>query len=216
MRLFYLMRFANLMANSAPNGSRSFLADQTTSTILRTLIPTLGGKVITNVVIPTKDNKYIQIGHIYLTTHGIFLIESKNIGGKVLGSDNDEHWVLYFPNNPNDRYQVVNAVKQNQERINALERLLGIEDEIYNIVTFVKADVRDIHSDHVYYPFDMKKVIYSTKDDVMYTDEEIEEMYNTILDIKKNPILSYEQYVDMLGNIEIKYHHKKREILKLS
>lgn len=91
-----------------------------------------------------RDGNYTtQIDHIILSRYGVFVIETKNVHGKVYGSGNAEFWKQYLPDWGYKRYgtaqehQLRNPLWQNAGHIKSLRRLVFDNDiPIYGIVAF--------------------------------------------------------------------------------
>ena len=204
MRLFYLLRLANLIVGDK---NQKYLSDQTTFQTLMNVKKEMGGHIFTNIYVPLKGDNMTLLNFIYITKYGIFVIETKNIGGKILGKDDSEYWELHLPGDAN-AYQVNNAYKVNETNVRVAERLLGIEDEIVNMVCFIKADIRSLESKHSYYPFYLAKEILSyKKGDPIYTDEEIEDYYLKLKYVQEHPILTYDDFLGLVGNLDVAPNH---------
>ena len=102
-----------------------------------------------------RDGNYTtQIDHIILSRYGVFVIETKNVHGKVYGSGNAEFWKQYLPDWGYKRYgttqehQLRNPLWQNAGHIKSLRRLVfdndipihGIEVFPYETDLYVTAD----------------------------------------------------------------------------
>lgn len=90
-----------------------------------------------------NGNYTTQIDHIILSRYGVFVIETKNVHGKVYGSGNAEFWKQYLPDWGYKRYgitqehQLRNPIWQNAGHIKTLRRLVFDNDiPIYGIVVF--------------------------------------------------------------------------------
>lgn len=91
-----------------------------------------------------RDGNYTtQIDHIILSRYGVFVIETKNVHGKVYGSGNAEFWKQYLPDWGYKRYgttqehQLRNPLWQNAGHIKSLRRLVFDNDiPIHGIVVF--------------------------------------------------------------------------------
>lgn len=91
-----------------------------------------------------RDGYYTtQIDHIILSRYGVFVIETKNVHGKVYGSGNAEFWKQYLPDWGYKRYgttqehQLRNPLWQNAGHIKSLRRLVFDNDiPIHGIVVF--------------------------------------------------------------------------------
>jgi len=91
-----------------------------------------------------RDGKYTtQVDHIIISRYGVFVLETKNIHGKVYGGGNAEFWKQYLPDTGYKRYgftqehQLRNPIWQNDGHIKTLRRLIfGNEIPVYGIVVF--------------------------------------------------------------------------------
>ena len=90
-----------------------------------------------------NGNYTTQIDHIILSRYGVFVIETKNVHGKVYGSGNAEFWKQYLPDWGYKRYDITqehqlrNPIWQNAGHIKTLRRLIFDNDiPIYGIVVF--------------------------------------------------------------------------------
>ena len=91
-----------------------------------------------------RDGKYTtQIDHIIISRYGVFVIETKNVHGKVYGSENAEFWKQYLPDRGYKRsgatkeHQLRNPIWQNAGHIKTLRRLVFDNDiPIFGIVVF--------------------------------------------------------------------------------
>lgn len=84
-----------------------------------------------------------QVDHIILSRYGIFVLETKNVHGKVYGSSNAEFWKQYLPDTGYKRFgttqehQLRNPIWQNAGHIKSLRRLVfGNDVPIYGVVVF--------------------------------------------------------------------------------
>ncbi|MBR5034723.1 MAG: NERD domain-containing protein [Bacteroidales bacterium] len=90
-----------------------------------------------------NGNYTTQIDHVIISRYGVFVIETKNVHGKVYGSGNAEFWKQYLPDigykrfGSTQEHQLRNPIWQNVGHIKSLRRLVfdnGIP--IYGIVVF--------------------------------------------------------------------------------
>ena len=82
---------------------------------------------------PTIDGT-TQIDHIIVSIYGVFVIETKNMGGWIFGNPNHAKWTQTFVKGKNS-FQ--NPLRQNYKHIKELEALLQIgEDKLFSVVVF--------------------------------------------------------------------------------
>ena len=102
------------------------------SSVLRTLPQEY--LVVNNVIIPdqvTDPNKKhtTQIDHIVVSPFGVFVIETKNYKGWILGSEKSKEWKEVFRTTP--EHYFYNPIKQNWGHIYALAEHLRLNTRIF-------------------------------------------------------------------------------------
>src|SRR6266513_1395926 len=65
-----------------------------------------------------------EVDEVLVTPAGIFVIEKKDFGAWIYGSEKDEHWTAVYANGEKHRFQ--NPIRQNYRHIKALESYLGV------------------------------------------------------------------------------------------
>jgi restriction system protein len=65
-----------------------------------------------------------EVDEVLVTPAGIFVIEKKDFGAWIFGSENDEHWTAVYRNG--EKHQFQNPIRQNYRHIKALESYLGV------------------------------------------------------------------------------------------
>lgn len=90
-----------------------------------------------------NGNYTTQVDHIVISRYGVFVLETKNVHGKVYGGGNAEFWKQYLPDTGYKRYgftqahQLRNPIWQNDGHIKTLRKLVfGNNVPIYGIVVF--------------------------------------------------------------------------------
>ena len=126
-----------------------------------------------------KGNYTTQIDHIVISRYGVFIVETKNIHGKVYGSGSAEYWKQYLPDigyrrhGTTQEHQLRNPVWQNAGHINALRRhVFGNNVPVYGIVAF--SDDTDLFVTAVQTVMNMSEIVPYIKtfqDEVLSSDE---------------------------------------------
>jgi len=75
-------------------------------------------------VIVPDERGTTEVDEILVTPAGIFVIEKKDFGAWIFGSETDEHWTAVYRNGEKHRFQ--NPIRQNYRHIKALESYLGV------------------------------------------------------------------------------------------
>lgn len=91
-----------------------------------------------NVTLPTVDGT-TQIDHVFVSVFGVFVVETKNMGGWIFGSEKDQKWTQVFPGG--EKYKLQNPLRQNYRHVRAMEAALaGIglpKEAVKSVVIFV-------------------------------------------------------------------------------
>ena len=137
--------------------------------ILKTL-PRDQYTVINNVLI-RKEKSSSQIDHVVVSIYGIFVIETKNYSGWIMGGERSAKWTK---NVYGHKYQFENPLIQNYGHVVALEKALGItDDKFFPIVVFsVRGDLKVKTSQPVIYTFSLRRTIRK-QTEVLFTQEEM-------------------------------------------
>ena len=91
-----------------------------------------------NVTLPTASGT-TQIDHVFVSTCGVFVVETKNMSGWIFGREQDPEWTQVFRGG--GKYTFQNPLRQNYRHIRALEEALrgiGIpRGVVRSVVVFV-------------------------------------------------------------------------------
>lgn len=122
------------------------------------ILSSLGGILINDYMIKDENEKTHQIDHILVNRRGVFVIETKNYGGKIYGSEKRQEWVQSY------RYGKVknkfySPVKQNLTHVYHVAKALPKETPIYSLVVFLRADIKDVKATGVVNIDNLEKTI---------------------------------------------------------
>lgn len=93
-------------------------------------------KQFNNVTIP-GDRGTTQIDHVIISRYGIFVIETKNMGGWIYGSKSQPQWTQVFHAK---KYKFQNPLHQNYRHTKALAEFLQIDHEKLHSIVFFWGD----------------------------------------------------------------------------
>jgi len=115
-------------------------------------------KIINNIMLQV-GNKTTQVDHVIVSNYGIFVIETKNYKGWIIGNEFDDNWkqVIY-----KRKEKLHNPIKQNYGHIQALKEILNeFQDVNYiSIVAFTtKAELKVTSKTDVVYTINLPKTI---------------------------------------------------------
>lgn len=101
--------------------------------------------LINNLILIGENGVSHQFDHILIRHNGIFVIETKNYYGKIIGNSEDIYWEKHYLNKGKMKIEkFMNPIKQNNAHIRFLKKILGRDIPFINIVVFVDNDVNDI------------------------------------------------------------------------
>lgn len=154
----------------------------------RKLNPILFGKVphkqINNLTLIDENGKTHQIDHIEIRENGIFCIETKNYIGWIFGDEYQDKWVQTLYNGQKNYF--TNPLKQNKSHIYHISRILGKGYRINSVVVMVQNNSEKINSNKVVDLVNLKLYLDNFDDGVRYTAEEMEVIYNKLLNANAN------------------------------
>lgn len=113
---------------------RGLLGELQVRLLLKLMLPSSKYLVLNNVILPSGHGS-TEIDHIIFSRHGIFVIETKNRGGWIYGSQYDKQWTQTF--NRFSKYKFQNPLRQNYKHTKTITEILSIpEKHVHSIVAF--------------------------------------------------------------------------------
>ena len=98
--------------------------------------------VLSNVVV-SAERGMNDVGHVVVSTYGVFVITVKTEAGKVFGREGDREWQI-----KSGRDILYNPLWENRKHVNALEKLTG-PVRFIPVVVFTRAALKGEFGDHV-------------------------------------------------------------------
>lgn len=187
---------------------KGVLGEQNTAAIL-SLLDRDKYHVINNVVLQS-GNYTSQIDHVVVSDYGIFVIETKNYKGWIVGNENDEYWtqVIY-----QRKERLYNPLRQNAGHIRALESCLAEYPYLsyHSIVVFnSRAELKVNTHKNVIYTRHLVSTIRSYNE-VKISEADKHHIHKKILESNKAASFNKRAHIK-----EIKTSIQKREHLKRS
>lgn len=143
-----------------------------------------------------KNSSSIQIDHIFISHKGIFVIETKDYRGRIYGSKDQNNWtqVLAYGEVKNKLY---NPIKQNETHCSYIGRLLDWKYPIYNVVIFIKADIKRVSgaSGIVYDPFSFRSWYRYMSSNPKMTTQAIKTIEQQILNEMNRMQITKEEHI---------------------
>lgn len=113
---------------------KGWMGEQSVVLSLRRLNPEIY-RVFHDLYLPRPDGKgSTQVDHVVVSEYGIFVIETKNLGGCIFGSESDTSWTQVFTQ---QKHTFQNPLHQNALHIHALQKYLGLgRDKFHSVIFF--------------------------------------------------------------------------------
>ncbi len=87
-----------------------------------------------NVTLRTRDGT-TQVDHVIVSPFGIFVIETKNMGGWIFGGEREPQWTQKIFRKT---FRFQNPLRQNHKHVKAVEEILGVpSDTVHSVVVFM-------------------------------------------------------------------------------
>lgn len=205
--MFLLMLIVGTLIKISTPKIKGFIGESAVSLRISSL-PNNKYIVLNNVMLKSDHIKTTQIDHVIVSVYGIFVIETKNYKGWILGSDFANMWTK---NMYGKKYNFRNPLMQNYAHVRALKSILKIkEDEKFiSIVAFANAcDIKVKTKKHVIYINQIRKVIDTYKTTI-FSEEEMKNIASKIL---KNNIDSFKNRREHVSNIKSRVNENNRKV----
>jgi hypothetical protein len=172
------------------------LGEDRVARILEMNFPKPNYRIGNNVILLTDEGKSVQFDHIVLSIYGIFVIETKNCKGTIVGHELDKHW---YQLTSGKRYSMANPIHQNYGHIQKLKGLLNSDLDIVSIVCFTERCTLEVEATRtpVVHPLALSGVLKPYKVEV-FTLDQVEYMVEKI---RKHFIMYRNSKRDHIGNV---------------
>lgn len=143
-----------------------------------------------------SNDKTVEIDHIFINKKGVFVIETKNYRGRISGTETSQEWTQSFSNSKK-KFNLYSPIKQNKSHIYHLKRLLKNFNVTYHsiIVLYNNSAKRIKATTPVVENKELKKTIKNTAARKELSSEEIDTIYNFLINHKKNNVVSKRKHI---------------------
>ena len=163
-------------------------------------------KFIHNAYIPKQDQSFSEIDILVIDRKGIFIIEVKNLAGRIVGDwKNDDYLKIEHPGG--NTYTLYNPIKQNTGHFKNLKSVTGIESKYFRSII--------VFGDHTLFDFKtvpnyaricqlrnlMKAIDYASKlNPVEIETHQIDQIYETLYKYLNKTEEKAQQHIDNVQN----------------
>ncbi|WP_341876933.1 NERD domain-containing protein [Defluviitalea saccharophila] len=151
-----------------------------------------------NIMLHT-GSRTTQIDHIVVSNYGIFVIETKNYKGWIIGNEFDDYWTQIIFKRKEKLY---NPIKQNFGHIQALKSVLNEFGDVnyISIVAFTtKADLKVTANTDVVYTVNLLKTIRKYCNEII-SDSVKEQIYNKLLSLNIDNKENRKEHIHAIRN----------------
>ncbi|MBM7565755.1 NERD domain-containing protein [Paenibacillus sacheonensis] len=133
---------------------------------------------IHDLTIPSASGRTTQIDHVVVSIYGVFVIETKNYRGWIVGDDRSEYWTQVIFKR---KEKLFNPLRQNYGHIQAISALFPKNNlPIYGIVSFSgRADLKVKTSQDVVYASKLVRTI-GKYNEVLLNMEQVEQIVEVL------------------------------------
>lgn len=93
-----------------------------------------GARFLFNCYLPKHDGETTEVDVIMLHRSGIYVFESKNYSGRILGREEDRTWIQFLKNGRKEYF--LNPVRQNQSHVMRVKRIVDGQVPVYSLAVF--------------------------------------------------------------------------------
>lgn len=141
-----------------------------------------------------KTKKSTQIDHIVIRHNGVFVVETKNLAGRIYGNDNQREWIQVLAYGK-DKNRFYNPIKQNITHIYSLAKTLKMSNVYVSVVVFPRAELYIQTETQV---CNNEKSLWQTLNSntgIILTTEQMQNIKNKLTIIKENPPITKESHI---------------------
>lgn len=147
----------------------------------------LHGHILNNVYIPTRSGT-TELDIIYVNQYGIYVIESKNYAGFILGDDKYNNWVVQYRKGQGEKQNKFNfysPVRQNETHIKHLRSIFPTvdKDDFKSIIVFVDPWKMKVNSKYDVIPSkELNQLLTSKaeKENKIFSKREVDKIYDIL------------------------------------
>jgi len=161
-----------------------------------------GYKLLQDIMLK-KENGTTQIDHILVGKKGIFVIETKDFNGKIIGDEDSKFWIQKLGGKENHFYS---PIKQNYGHVKAIEAVIKRKNICSSLIVFTnKSNIKEVKTDtSVIQVKTLKKYIRKYKSNIKLSKSEIDEIYKKLNKKDINSSIAIKRHIKRIKKIEIK------------
>lgn len=135
-------------------------------------------KIMANLYIPTDDGT-TEIDVLYISSSGIYVIESKNYSGWIFGDEKARNWTAVLFKTKN---KFLNPIWQNKKHIKYLSKVL-VDVQLRSLIVFSeRCELKNVNVEDVLVlkRGRLRKLILKESEKEIYSNQEIDDFYDKL------------------------------------
>lgn len=151
--------------------------------------------ILNDIMIQNGNNTH-QIDHIVISAFGIFVIETKQYNGYIVGNEYDKKW------KQNNKYYINNPIHQNYGHVKALENVLCLDNNKFIPIICVPstAKLKVKSNSYVLRLYELNKTILSYKEKILDNYNEIYKIIDNLNIVEKEKRNEHIKYAKEIKN----------------
>ena len=143
-------------------------------------------KLINDLIIVDDKGNSHQIDHILIRHNGVFVIETKNWSGLVIGKEDDECWTIILNRK---RYSSLNPVIQNRNHCKHVNAIIGDNYRVNSLIVMMQNNGKKLGIPDVINGCSLRRYIREYDDGTILSNEDIEIIHNRLMDASSDMTL---------------------------
>lgn len=154
--------------------------------------------VINDVMIKTNDKSTHQIDHVVVSKYGVFVIETKQYNGYIMGNKYDKRWLI---KSGNKNFYINNPLHQNYGHVKSLHEVLNMPEEKFISLVCIPSRAKVlVKSNNVTRIYDLLEKILSYQEVIVENSIELYEIINNLNIKNKNERKNHVRNAKLIKN----------------
>lgn len=149
--------------------------------------------IVNDLIFKLPDESTHQIDHVLIYKKGIFCIETKNISGVIMGSDDDYQWTVCLRGF--DNYPIFNPIKQNKKHVIVLSEFLEYEYDVKSIVVFIHGNKPNVRCEQVLNLVELKDYVKNYPCEKELNSEEMKKVFELLANYKSESKVTKAEHI---------------------
>lgn len=155
-------------------------------------------KIMANIYIPTEDGT-TEIDVLYISSSGIYVIESKNYSGWIFGDEKARNWTAVLFKTKN---KFLNPIWQNKKHIKYLSKVL-VDVQLRSLIVFSeRCELKKVNVEEglVIKRGKLRKLILKESEKVVFSNQEIDDFYDKLKRYSNRSDLEKSMHIEKVRN----------------